>query len=340
MPNNFRPTRISLMLGLVIVILVVPTAIIVLFGWKSAGMLAFVAAMGGLFAMIGDRWRGLLWATLATGLGTGAAVLVSGNHVASAILMLCVGVTLGLANNWGLALWNFMFPVAVATVISNVPKVVDSPIQNALINGAIAVFCMIVAGLLVSLVVKKPMQASPPKYRPLVTAMYTVNLAILFTASGFVASLWHDQLPGMWLTLTIVIIIRPHIGESLMRALERGGGTILGFLIAIGVAYSLTPTPIYFGIGLIFLEIAVLIRFHPDRPYWEYIMFLTPAVVLLAGSPSEVTDFASYRLGATIAAVVACLLLLGIERLVFWRGALTNDSGLKTSAPTVGRLSS
>jgi len=63
-------------------------------------------------------------------------------------------------------------------------------------------------------------------------------------------------------------------------------------------------------------------RITPDKKYWEYVMFLTPGVVLISGSASDIAAVSHNRLYATILAAVACLLVLGIERLLFWRGGL------------------
>ena len=63
-------------------------------------------------------------------------------------------------------------------------------------------------------------------------------------------------------------------------------------------------------------------RIAPGKKYWEYVMFLTPGVVLISGKPSELTAVSHDRLYATIIAAVACLIVLAIERGLFWRGGL------------------
>ncbi|NBX23678.1 MAG: hypothetical protein EBR52_06135, partial [Microbacteriaceae bacterium] len=142
------------------------------------------------------------------------------------------------------------------------------------------------------------------------------------------------ELLGVWTALTVVVVlIVPYAGETSRKALQRAGGTILGFLLAIGVSASLLPDFLYYAVGLLFIEIALLMRFIGARKYWEYVMFLTPGVVLLSGSPSHVGQVDDFRLYATVMAAVACLVLLGIERLLFWRGGLNEPTATAAATP-------
>ena len=317
-----KTARITLLLFAAIVIMAIPAVGVVAIGWSSAGLFAMLAAMGGLFAGIGLGVRGVLWLAGASAVASILGVLVAPNALAAGILMLVVGATYGIANRWGLSLWNFMYPVLAVAALAQPPKIVDSTIPDAFITGAIALVSILVGGFLMHLVVRHPIQKEVPVYSTKVNTVFTINLAVLLAIAGYAAAALHSQVPGVWLAITIVIIIRPYQGDSVMRSLQRGGGTVLGFLLAIGVAYALPQTYIYYLVGLAFVEFALLIRYQAQRPYWEYIMFITPGVVLLAGTPEQVTHFADARLLATISAVVLCLIVMGIERAIFWRGGL------------------
>jgi hypothetical protein len=317
-----QTARLTLLLLVAIIIMSIPAVAVVAVGWGTAGLFAMLAAMGGLFAGMGLGIRGVLWLAGASAVAAAVGVLVAPSPIASGILMLVVGATYGLGNRWGLSLWNFMYPVLAVAALAQPPKLTGHIVPDALLTGAIAVVSIVVAGLLVHLVIKQPMQKETPKYSNKVNAVYAINLTVLLAIAGYAAAALHAQVPGVWLAITIVIIIRPYQGDSVMRSLQRGGGTILGFLLAIGVAYALPQTYVYYLIGLAFVELAVLIRYKAKRPYWEYIMFITPGAVLLAGTPEQVTHYADVRLIATIAAIVLCLVIMGIERAIFWRGGL------------------
>jgi hypothetical protein len=315
-----------------IVIMAVPTVVVAVVGWTSAETLAMLAAMGGLFSAVGLGWRGLIVLTIASGVGTFFASFVETNPMSSALLMLVAGVALGAGNKWGLSVWNFMFPVIVAAVIAQPPHVVEGTLANAAVTGATTLGCVFLGGLMTMLVVKKPQQTSITTYSPKVNLMYAVNLGLLLAGAGYFAAVFHQELLGMWAALTVVVIlIEPYAGETTTKALQRAAGTILGFLLAIGVSASVLPGFLYYAAGLLFLEIALLLRFRGHRKYWEYVMFLTPGVVLLSGSPTHVEQVSDYRLYATVIAAAACLLILGLERLLFWRGGLNKPVAASSS---------
>ena len=317
-----KTARITLMLFVAIIIMAVPAVGVVALGWGAAGLFAMLAGMGGLFAGIGLGVRGVLWLAGASAVGSALGMLAAPNPIAAGVLMLVVGASYGIANRWGLSLWNFMYPVLVVAALAQPPKLVGEPITDALLTGVMALVSILIGGFLVILVVKHPVQKEVTKYSTKVNVVYAVNLAVLLAIAGYATAALHAQVPGVWLAITIVIVLRPYQGDSVMRSIQRGGGTVLGFLLAIGVAYALPQTYIYYLVGLAFVEMAVLIRYQAKRPYWEYIMFITPGVVLLAGTPEQVTHFADARLLASISAIVLCLALMGIERAIFWRGGL------------------
>lgn len=319
-----RPAlKANIMFFASLLFILVPTALVLMIGWESAASLAMLAAMGGLFSMMGLHGRGMILLTIATGVSTFAASLVSENPWASAGLMLLCGAGLGAVNKWGLSLWNFMFPVLAAAVIADPPKVATGALPNALLTAAIAMGCLVLAALLTMLLVKQPLQKDVKSYPFKVNLMYSVNLGLLLAGAGYFSSVYRKEQLGVWLTLTIVIIlIYPYAGQSTSRAIQRAAGTILGFLVAIGVGASGLPDFLFYAAAFVFLEIALLMRITPHKKYWEYVMFLTPGVVLISGSAQDIVAVSHNRLYATIIAAVACLLVLGIERLLFWRGAL------------------
>lgn len=334
MPN--RLLKMQEMILVALVVMAIPTVIVLMLGWSSAVTLAMLAAMGGMFGAVGNRYRGLILLTVANGVSTFLAVLVTGSPIAAGFLMLVLGVALGVVNKWGLSVWNFMFPVLAAAVIAQPPKIINDLIPNALMVGLTAMGCLLIPALLVGLVLKHPMQKTIPIYARKVNVLYTVNLGLVLGGAGYAAAAVHDELLGTWIALSVVaILIHPYAGQIASRALQRGAGTVVGFLVAIGVAASLLPDFLYYAAGLVFLEVAIFMKVDPKRQYWEYVLFLTPGVVLLSGTPSQVGSVGNDRLGATIVAMVACLIVLGIERLIFWRSGLGTPEAQPAAPATV-----
>jgi hypothetical protein len=318
---NNRAVRITLYLVVAIVLTVIPQTLINVLGWKSAGLLSGLAAMGGIFAALG-HWKSLAWGSIATTIGVFLAVFASDSPWFSAVLMLGVGLAYGLGHKTGISTLNFMFPVIVAAIIGTPPTLSSEVTLNATLTALVALGSMLISGLLVLLVMRTPQKKNPPELSRKVIAVFTFNVTVLFAIIGYVASEYHSQVPGMWLAITVVMIMRPYIDSSFKRGVERAAGTLLGFFLALGVATAIPESLLYVFVGLLFIERAVLIKIRPSNTYWEFVMFLTPGIILLSAPPNLVTEYSDWRLSSTVFASLACLVLLGLERLLFYRGSL------------------
>lgn len=322
--STVRVVKPTLFLVSAIVLMAIPLALIALVGWQSAGLLASLSAISAVFNAMGMGWRGVFWGTAFTTVAVFCAVLFSTNPLASAALMLVVGVVFGWSNTKGFAASNLVLPMIVAATIGTPPAITHNVSLDALISAGIAAGSMLIAGGIVMMVLT--MQHHVPqeivRYSTKVHVVYTFNLSVLWAIIGYFTALHQAQVQGMWLALTVVLIVRPYLDVSIRRGFERAGGTMLGFLIAIGVATSIPATGLYYAVGLLFIELALIAQMNARDSYWLFVMFLTPGVVLLSGPPSEVTQYADWRLVVTMIAVAGCLLLLGIERLLFYKGSL------------------
>ena len=100
------------------------------------------------------------------------------------------------------------------------------------------------------------------------------------TTLGFLAVRALHLPYGYWATMAILLILQPSIGTTWPRSLERAAGSIVGGLIAalLGV---LIHSPIVASIAVFPLIVATMAL----RPvsYSLFVLFLTPAFVLVAG---------------------------------------------------------
>ena len=116
-----------------------------------------------------------------------------------------------------------------------------------------------------------------------------------------------------WLTITLVVCLQPFYALTWQRALERCGGTVLGAVIAGGVALVCT-TPLTIAAALFPLAIAAFTLRAVN--YGAFVACLTPMIVLLVeySEPgSSELAIAAYRAAYTVAggllAVAGCILL-------------------------------
>ncbi len=102
-----------------------------------------------------------------------------------------------------------------------------------------------------------------------------VGLATAF--SVIICKLFH--LPhGFWVTLTVVVILKPDFGSTLQRAFQRIGGTIIGAALATVLAVTIHSK--FVLLILIILMVFAAISFITVN-YGFATIFITPLVVLL-----------------------------------------------------------
>lgn len=98
------------------------------------------------------------------------------------------------------------------------------------------------------------------------------------TSLGLAAYLLLGIPHGMWLPLTVLIVLQPHMGATMTRALHRTGGTILGAILA-GVLVYLFQDTAFMPAAILGCFFLTLLFFR--RRYWLAVMFLTPLIILL-----------------------------------------------------------
>lgn len=121
---------------------------------------------------------------------------------------------------------------------------------------------------------------------------------------------------GYWTTLTCLVILQPHGSQTLSKALQRVGGTVLGAWVAVAAATWIHDPAWLLGCVFVFITIAVALM---PINYGMFALFLTPSFVLLAERSSGEPGLASVRvvntfLGAAIALAGSRLLFPLSER--------------------------
>lgn len=122
---------------------------------------------------------------------------------------------------------------------------------------------------------------------------------------------------GMWIPLTSLIILQPHFGATLERALHRTAGTLAGAIIASFLLMMLEgDIAMYLVFSVLFFGTFLFFRHH----YGLAVMFLTPSIILLLNLVvSAPWDEVGYRIlntliGAALALMAGYLLWPSWER--------------------------
>lgn len=140
---------------------------------------------------------------------------------------------------------------------------------------------------------------------------HALRLALVAGVSMAAELYW--RLPhGMWVPLTVLVVMQPDFGATRSRALARGLGTLIGAGVA-GVVIVLAPGPdVWQAVvaALVFLTVLTL-----RMGYGLFVTFLTPLVILLLALywPTQGWDYVIERVGETGAGIV--LALVGVTLL-------------------------
>ncbi|HYW76341.1 MAG TPA: FUSC family protein [Gammaproteobacteria bacterium] len=131
--------------------------------------------------------------------------------------------------------------------------------------------------------------------------------AALATALYLVLHIPH----GIWLPLTVLLIMQPHFGATLPRALHRVAGTLVGSVIAGLCILALGGTP---GIDVAILVCVFFTIVYVRRRYWVAVAFITPLIILLLDLLThhpwvEIVERIGDTLAGAVIAVVAGYLL-------------------------------
>lgn len=118
---------------------------------------------------------------------------------------------------------------------------------------------------------------------------HAIRLAVLVAASDLVVRLL--QYPrGYWVSLTLLVILRPDFGATVQRAVLRMAGTVLGLLLATGLVHFV-PGGDWWRVALLFV-FAFGMRFSGPNNYGLTALNLSGLVVVLlaiGGVPAHTT---------------------------------------------------
>lgn len=113
-----------------------------------------------------------------------------------------------------------------------------------------------------------------------------------------------------WVVVTILAVLQPHLGPTLVRAAERVVGTIIGAAIAL-VAMLTLHSPLALTLAMFPLSVAAVVT--RPRSYRLFVLFLTPVFVIVSAighadwhvTGARIVDVAIGGVLALLAALVA-----------------------------------
>lgn len=288
----------------VTVVVLLPGLVITTLGFgnlSSASALAAIAAA--VPAMRVSPRMGLVVSGVLA-LASALAVPAASNALAAGLLMAVVAGVTGVAAHYGTSAAVVMAPISVTFLLVERPATESGALAGALIVGAVVLASSLWAVGVVALLGRGGDRPRLQEHSWSRSTLYAVTLAVtvgVSTAFVLERGLGHS---GGWFVMTLLIVLQPYVQDAVRKTLERGVGTALGFLIAIGAIAVLPNETLRYIAGGLFAVLASIALLVQHRPYWQYVMVLTPSVVLLEGAATDTMETAWQRLTFTLLGVI------------------------------------
>ncbi|MFM1966025.1 MAG: hypothetical protein RL134_1750 [Actinomycetota bacterium] len=257
-----------------------------------------------------------------------AAIPAASSIVGASAVMGLAALVYGITARRGINAVLMMAPISVAFTLADPPVVFEG--GTTLANAAIVGVTALIGGLwgvLVGAVLRRKASLPAPAGVPLAVAIkFAVIIAIVSAATMAVVVSQQLQHSGAWIVLTVILLIQPDFHATWQRTGHRIVGTLLGFGIALAIGLIVRQAPVELLIGMLLLTVAVYLKLDSTRPYWQFVAFLTPGIVLAEGAGERVlaTDIA--RLWSTLVGAAIAIAVLVIAKI------LVKDSGSSAGA--------
>lgn len=145
------------------------------------------------------------------------------------------------------------------------------------------------------------------------TIRYTAVMATLVAASTWYALAYGRSIHGVWLVLTLLIVLQIGQGPTLHKVVHRAIGTLPGALVAVLSTPPVAPQ----WVTYVVLALAVIgfCATAGQEPYWLFVFFLT-IMVLLATAMTDADSASLDRVLFTFLGIAVAALVIGLQRLL------------------------
>lgn len=271
--------------------------------------------------------------------GTLARVF-DGSPVLSALLIAVVAFLIGISARRGLSSPILFVGISLAFLIINPPKLGQSGNQalDDLNPVLVTAVLLLIGGLWARLVIatiRKWIPNTPETSSRSMKVLVPYGLA-LGISTGLATYFLMTYSPGgvgAWLILTIFVVYQPDPEKRRARTRGRVIGTVAGGVAAFIVLEILEALDWQRGLVQLFLAlmfIAISMSYFVPGPYWKYVFFLTPGIVLLdsnAVTDQTTVDFlrVAYTLIGIAIALVTGLVVQLITQTIYGKKSTTPD---------------
>lgn len=287
---------------------------------------AFFGVLGAAFGWIsGGPKIGAAVVVSLTALGI-ISILLRDHTWALALILILLGLGYGYAASKGIGKAVLQLPILTPYFMHEPPALFsDPPVIDTKYLIGVAVI-MLVTGLWAVLVLRLAAgerHLTPQKMlHPRAALLYGGILGLVSAIVMIIGTTTDLKTHWIWCTLTLYVLADP---QQLFTAKKMGGrviGTLLGFAVVALLAFVGLPDGVLSIIALLALWLCLVLMVI-KKPYWEYTLVLTIAVVLMDSSEVDTILLTAERFGFTlVGAGLAILVALLVNMIAYSRFGL------------------
>ncbi|MBL3698213.1 FUSC family protein [Leucobacter luti] len=273
---------------------------------------AFFGVLAAAFGWIsGGPKIGAAVVVALTGLGV-ISILLREHTWALALLLVLLGVAYGYAASRGVGKAVLQLPILTPYFMNDPPALFsDPPIVDARYLIGVSVV-MLLAGIwtvvVLSLAAGTRHLARLDVPNPRIPLEYGAILGLFSAIVMVVATLSGLQTHWVWITLTLYVLADPQQLFTPAKMWGRVSGTLLGFVVVSALALAGVPDGLLHLLALPALWLC-LVFMVIRRPYWQYTLFLTIAVILMDTSDVDTQLLNAERIGFTVIGAALSILV-------------------------------
>ncbi len=327
--------KVGLALGF-FALLLAPGIVIGLVWVENAGSVFLFGALPAAVAVFGGNLQLAPKFAVLTAASGALAFIVAGNTILSTLVLATVAGLVGFTARRGHQSPGLMMVIFLGFLIVSPPLLFwrESGEQIAGTAMVIVGAALLLAGGLWAYLIGFAIRSRIPAGREPVVMESSVVIPYalaLFVSTGlatfFALDYGTDGL-GAWIILTVIIVVQPEREMMRSRVKDRVLGTLMGGFIALVVLLILQVLNWqsgYWQLGFAFLFIAIAMSYFQSGPYWKYVIYLTPGIILLdSNHATDQFQVLELRvLFTVVGAVIAVLVAVGVRTLA----AKANYSG-------------
>lgn len=299
-----------------VVLLAIPAILAQQIWLPSSAGVFMLGALPSAIAVVVVGAKRAIQIAVAAALGGAVAAAFAGNAWVGAILIATMAGYGGYSARYGNESPVLLVPVVVSFIVIAPPDLVDR--SGTTLTGLHYAFvisaALLIGGTWVAIVglylARNMERAVDTPVEKSVALGYGIALAASTGLATFVAARYFPGSTGAWVILTILLVMKPRSTDMWRAARHRVGGTLLGAVIAgalvVGMSVAGIPLESWaLVLGAVFLIFALSVL--RVQPYWQFVTFLTPAIILLKSSGDDTLRLDGQRVVMTLIGTLMAL---------------------------------